>query len=72
VKAVIKIYEGIGGPDLLLNLFPRDDFTWILEQGLENKKGLVLKANSGASVAQLSRTKIQLKVVEMYELRQRD
>jgi hypothetical protein len=43
VDAVFKVNEGIGGPELLLELFPRHYFAGPLEEHSENLEGPLLE-----------------------------
>jgi hypothetical protein len=49
---VIEVDKSVGGPDSLLQLFPRDHRAWIFQQNLKNLQGLLLKLDLDALLAQ--------------------
>src|SRR6266446_5312638 len=61
---MVKIDKGIGGPDLLLQLFTSDDLPRTLQENLENLEWLLLKFDLGALFAQFAGLEIQRKYPE--------
>src|SRR4051794_9270324 len=60
VQAVIKVHEGVGRPELLLQLFASHDLSGALEQQREDLKGLALEAHSYPTFAQFAGRKVDL------------
>jgi hypothetical protein len=60
VNAVFKVNEGIGGPELLLDLFPRHHFAGPPEERGQNLEGSFLQLDLVALVAHLTRSKVNL------------
>jgi hypothetical protein len=48
---MIEIDKGVGRPDSLLQLFPRNHRARIFQQNLQNLQGLLLKLDSDALLA---------------------
>src|SRR5215475_10889782 len=71
VQTVVEINKSILRPEFLPQLFTCHDLARVLKQDGENLKRLFLEPNLSALLAQLSRTKIQLKRTEPYGLRLR-
>jgi hypothetical protein len=51
---VIKVHEGVGRPELLLQLFTSHDLSGALEQQREDLKGLPLEPHFHAALAQFA------------------
>ena len=58
INAVFKIYEGVGGPELLLNLLPRHHFAGPLDERSKNLERPFLKLYLLASVPHLTASEI--------------
>src|SRR5436309_8739032 len=67
VQAVIEVNECVGRPQLLTQLFARNDFSRMLQQVSEHLKRLLLQADSDTALAQLSARKIHRKESRAYE-----
>src|SRR5208282_3554847 len=61
IQAVIEIDEGVGRPDFFAQVVAGDNLTGILQQGSEDLKGLFLKPDASAVLAQLSGVQINFK-----------
>jgi hypothetical protein len=55
---VFKVYEGIGGPEFLLDLFPRHHFAGPLEERGENLEGSFLQLDPVAVAAYFTASKV--------------
>jgi hypothetical protein len=55
---VFKVNEGIGGPEILANLFPRHHFAWPLEERSENLEGSLLEPDFVAVASHFTASKI--------------
>jgi hypothetical protein len=62
VNAVFKVNEGIGGPEFLLDLFPRHHFTVLLKERGENLEGSLLQLDLIAVAPQFTTSKVNLEV----------
>jgi len=51
---VIKIHKRICRPNVPLQFFASDDLAWVFQELLQNLKGLFLKANLDAVLAQFA------------------
>jgi hypothetical protein len=58
VQAGFEVHKGAGRPQLLLQLFARDNFTGMLEQELKDSKRLLGKAKPGAVLVQFTRGRV--------------
>src|SRR5262249_2650935 len=54
VQAVIKIDKSVSRPDLLSQLLPGHDLSWVLQELSQNLKRLLLKSNLESVLAQLA------------------
>jgi hypothetical protein len=68
VHAVLEIHKRAVGPQPIANLLTRDHIACALEQHAENVKRLVLQPHTDATLAQFTRTKIHLELVESRHL----
>ena len=68
VEAVVEVDEGVGGPELLLQLFARDDVSGMIEEQSEHLEGLALQAQLDATLAQFSRAEVELEDSETRDL----
>ena len=59
VQAVVEVDERVGGPELLLQLFARDDFAGTFEQQRQHLEGLSLQAQLDAALAQFACAEIE-------------
>ena len=57
---MLEIHEGIGGPQLGLELFASQQFAWLFEKHGEDLKGTAGEANFVAVLAQLARMQIDV------------
>jgi len=57
---VVEIHERVRWPDGLLKFFAADDLTGLRDQNRQDLKGLLLKPDSHAALAQFSSAKIEL------------
>jgi len=71
VNAVFKINEGIGGPELLLDLFPRHNFPGPLEEHGENLEGSFLQLDLVAIMAEFTPSKVNFELPDPYAHRSR-
>jgi hypothetical protein len=62
VNAVFKVNEGIGGPELLLDLLPRHRLARPLEESGENLERSFLQLDLVPVVAQLTRSKVNFEL----------
>src|SRR5262249_7439746 len=69
VEAVIKIDEGVSGPEFCAQFFASDDLAGTFEQRGEKSERLILETDALAVVAQFSCLQIQLKRSELNALR---
>ena len=67
VQAVIEVDKCIRRPQLLTQLFARNDLSRMLQQVGKHLERLLLQANPGAALAQLSGRKIHLKDSKAYD-----
>ena len=65
IKAVIKIYEGVGGPKSSPQSFASDDGTRCFQQGDQNREWLLLDAQISALPAKFPGLQIGLKYTEV-------
>jgi hypothetical protein len=65
-KRQIVVNEGVSRPDTLAKFLTRDDFLWVLQQGLQYWEGLACKLLSHASLANLPGQQIYFKDPELY------
>jgi len=61
---VIEIDKSVGGPDFLLQLFPRDHLARIFQQNLKNLQGLLLKLDLDALLAQFPGAQVHFENTE--------
>ena len=59
VEAVVEVDEGVGGPELLLQLFAGDDFSGALEQQGEDLERLALQAELDSALAQFACAEVE-------------
>jgi len=59
VEPVVEIHESVRGPEFLLKLLASYDLAGVLSQRRQDLKGLFLKPDSQAVLAQFARAKIQ-------------
>ena len=64
VQALVEIHEGIGRPDSFLEFFAGNHFTGMLEENLEDLKGLNLEFEAYPVLAQLTGTTVGIEVAE--------
>jgi hypothetical protein len=57
---VVEIHERIRGPECFLQFLPTDDLAGMFQEHGQDLKGLLLKPDSQAVLAQFACTKIQL------------
>ena len=57
---MVEVDEGVGGPELLLQLFARNHFAGAFEQQRQNLEGLALQAQLHAALAQFACAEIEL------------
>jgi hypothetical protein len=62
INAVFKINEGIGGPELLLDIFPRYHLAGPVEECDENLEGSFLKPYLGAVATHFPTSKVHLEL----------
>jgi hypothetical protein len=62
VDAVFKVNEGIGGPEPLLDLFPRHHLAGPLEEHGENLEGSFLQLDLAAVMAQFTSSKVNFEL----------
>ena len=60
VEPVVEIHERVRGPECLLKFLSTDDLARALKQHGQHLKGLLLKPDSQAALAQFASPKIQL------------
>jgi hypothetical protein len=58
VEAVVEVHESVGGPEKSLKFLASYDLAGVLEQHSQDSKGLFLKANTQAVLAQFARSKV--------------
>ena len=61
VQAVVEIDEGVGGPELLLQLLAGDHVAGALQQQRQHLEGLPLQAQLDSALAQFACAEIKLK-----------
>src|SRR5262249_21484021 len=64
MQAVVKIDEGVGRPDSVLQFLARYNVAGAFQQDLQHPQGLAAQAQPYTLPAQLSRRDIQLEIVE--------
>jgi hypothetical protein len=57
---MVKVNEGVRGPESLLQFFARDYFSGALQQQRQHLKGLALQTEFYAVLAQLARAQVEL------------
>jgi hypothetical protein len=55
---MFEIHESVGGPELGLQFFAREQFAWLFEKHGEDLKGTAGEANFVAVFAQLASTQV--------------
>ena len=66
---MVEIDKRVGGPELLLQLFARDDVVGMGEKNSEHLEGLALQARQAyAALAQFSRAEVELEDSETRDL----
>jgi len=63
---VVKIYERLRGPNSLLQFFPANHRTRVLQQNLEDLERLFLQSDPGSVLAQLSSLLVQFEGSKAY------
>jgi len=69
VQAVLKIDEGVGGPELGAEFFPRHDVARMPEQNLEYLERLPFKREAGAPLAKFAGAGIEFERAETQQTR---
>jgi hypothetical protein len=65
VEALIEVYERVGGPDLLPQLFSSDDLSRTIEQGANDLERLVLELDLDTALPQLTRSAVDFEYTEL-------
>jgi len=60
VQALIEVYKGVGGPELLLQFVPGDGLTRTLQQHGQDFDRLTLQPDLDSLFAQLPRPRVEL------------
>jgi hypothetical protein len=68
-KALVEIDEGVGRPQLAAEFFAADHFSSALEQHEKKLRGLLLKPDTQALLAQLAGSGVHLKDTETEDSR---
>src|SRR5215472_6216177 len=69
VQAVVKIHEGVGRPQSLLDLLARYQLTGTLQQHGQDCEGLIGKAHAHALAAKLTRAQIYLEFAKPHHFK---
>jgi hypothetical protein len=59
---VLKVYEGISGPELLLHLLPRHHFARTLDERGQNLEGSFLELDLVAVAPQFTASKVNFEI----------
>ena len=65
VEALVEVYERVGGPDFLSQLFPSDDLSGMIEHGAKDLERLVLELDLDTALPQLTRSAVDFEETEL-------